>query len=181
MAISSAKLQKLIYFDGYKPEHFQPSQASDLTVRIWSNMGRAQKQGASWGDICTYNRQEMDEILVERSRTRSKRDSVSISEPVIEPAIVEPDIVIPVIVERAAPCAQPLPEIDFEPSKTTKPVIKKPRTQPSKRPLCMGCGKYCIHSKPPDSWNAADRKRYCCLGCRDSSGKKHADRCQKHQ
>jgi hypothetical protein len=178
MSLSGVKLHNLIYFDGYNPEHFEPSQTTELTVRIWSNMGRAQKQGASWGDICTYNRQEMDEVLIERSRRKSTPSPVSISEPV-ESVIVEAVIIKPVI-ERVAPSAPALPEIDFEPVKS-RPVIKKPHSQPSKRPLCMSCGNYCIHSKPPDSWNAADRKRYCCLGCRDSSGKKHADRCQKHK
>jgi hypothetical protein len=173
MSMSGSDLHKLIYFNGYKPDHFEPSPASDLTVRIWSNMGRAQKQGATWGDICTYNRQEMDEVLAARSRYRSTPILATIS-------IQEEAIVNQVVIERVAPSAPALPEIDFEPVKP-KPVIKKSHSQPSKRPLCMGCGNYCIHSKPPDSWNAADRKRYCCLGCRDSSGKKHADRCQKHK
>ena len=144
------------------------------TIRIWSNIGNAMKRGASWGDISVYNRQEMDEVLEERRR----RSSTVMPEPITIKIPIVPETII---IERETPCAAPLSEYE--------PFIEKPKTKPkpkpavfsSKRPLCMGCGKFCIHSKPPDSWNAADRKRYCCLGCRDSAGKKHADRCQKHE
>ena len=149
---------------------------SSQTIRIWNNMGIAMKKGAKWGDIAVYTREEMDEVLAAR------RPNVPKSKP--KPVVCMEQVIIEraapsgyILVESVAPTSAP-----FLPAKkqTLRAKLDKFLT-PSVRALCLGCGTYCVHSKPPDSWSASDRKRYCCIGCRDSSGKKHADRCQKHK
>lgn len=166
-------IQRLVYFDGYKqPEFIQEGP----TQRIWSNMGIAIKKGAKWGDFAVFNREELFEVLAERAA----RSGIK-SEPIkCEPKREESQV----IVERAAPCSVTTykEESPFVPVAKKEPLrAKLDKFLTPKRTLCVGCGTFCVHSKPPENWNAADRKRYCCLGCRDSAGKKHADRCQKHK
>jgi len=179
--MSSAYIQRLVYFDGYKqPEFIQEGP----TQRIWSNMGIAIKKGAKWGDFAVFNREELFEVLAERA-TRSKKPINC--EPIVPKAECLPQLVIecvPQVIERAAPSSvttykEESPFVPVAKKDTLRAKLDKFLTP--KRALCAGCGTYCVHSKPPENWNASDRKRYCCLGCRDSAGKKHADRCQKHK
>jgi hypothetical protein len=132
--------------------------------------------GLKWGDFAVFNREELFEVLAERAA----RSGIK-SEPIkCEPKREENQV----IVERAAPCSVTTykEESPFVPLAKKEPLrAKLDKFLTPKRTLCVGCGTFCVHSKPPENWNAADRKRYCCLGCRDSAGKKHADRCQKHK
>ena len=186
-------MSPLVHFDGW----VIPAKIEEgPTFRIWSNMGRAEKKGATWGDLAVYTRTELDEVLEERAKNALlfkplpreesiKAESVQAAAEQAE-SITAEETQEPIKVERV-PSAAISFETYQEPKNVRQPEQKQTLRQkldnfmkPS-RPLCLGCGKYCVNSKPPDSWNAADRKRYCCLGCRDSHGKKHADRCQKHK
>ena len=167
-------INSLVYFDGYKQPEFIPE---GPTNRIWSNLGIAIKKGATWGDLAVYSRSELEEVLAERS-SRSPL-----------PVIVAKSVQLTAVIERSAPLAvvsyekapDPAPFLAVTKKPTLRERLDKFSTPSVKRALCLGCSTFCVHSKPPDSWNASDKKRYCCLGCRDSSGKKHADRCQKHK
>lgn len=182
-----SNIRSLVHFDGWvmpnKIEH-------GVEFRIWNNMGIALKKGASWGDVSVYNRTEMEEVFEERRIAKERfksRPTIDEAVPVQEPVQV-PEVQVPEVVERAPSYIstfQDEPEYKPVPVKPS-PVKKQTLAQKLEkfvqtRPLCLGCGTYCVNSKPPDSWSAGDRKRYCCLGCRDTSGKKHADRCQKHK
>jgi hypothetical protein len=155
---------------------FQPDTNTALTVRIWSNMGQAIKKGASWGDLSVFTRIEMDDILA--ARQGRSVTSMPILTGTNEATYIERS-------EPSAPACEEseLPiqvkPIQAKPTSAKKTTAHKFSTTP--RPMCLGCRTFCIHSKPPESWSAGDRKRYCCLGCRDSTGKKHSDRCQKHK
>ena len=165
--MTPTEVKSLIFFDGYVYPAYIPQ---GLTHRMWANMERARMNGATWGDFAVYTRQEMDEILDQRGSKTALPIASSV------PISCE-------YIERAVPCAAPCNEQDVIPpkkaSKTLRDKLDKFLTPT--RALCLGCVTYCVNSKPPENWSAADRKRYCCLGCRDSSGKKHADRCQKHK
>jgi hypothetical protein len=179
-----SNIRSLVHFDGWvMPEKI----VHGIEFRIWNNMGIALKKGASWGDVSVYNRTEMDEVFEERRIAQERlkgRSTMDEAEPVQDAKVQEPELV-----ERAAPSYIST----FQDEPEYKPVPVKPSTVKKKtlaqklekfatnRPLCLGCRTYCVNSKPPDGWSAGDRKRYCCLGCRDTSGKKHADRCQKHK
>ena len=186
-----SNIRSLVHFDGWvmpnKIEH-------GVEFRIWNNIGIALKKGASWGDVSVYNRTEMEEVFEERRIAKERLkgrptidEAAPVQEPVQEP--VQVPLQVPEVVERTAPSYiytfQDEPEykpVPFKPSPVKKQTLaQKLEKFVQTRPLCLGCGTYCVNSKPPDSWSAGDRKRYCCLGCRDTSGKKHADRCQKHK
>jgi len=170
-------INSLVYFDGYKKPDFIPE---GPTQRIWSNMGIAIKKGATWGDFAVYSRTELDEVLAERS-TRSRLPMV-IAKSVQQSAVIEREAPSEVVSYDTTPVVAPDPMPFVMVKKPTlRERLDKFSTPSVKRALCLGCSTFCVHSKPPDSWNASDKKRYCCLGCRDSSGKKHADRCQKHK
>jgi hypothetical protein len=134
-------------------------------------------KGARWGDYSVYNRQELEEVLEERGPKAAMPIATSkpIPESYIERIPQEFKYTMPAIVSY---------EDEFKPAKS-KPNLRekldKFLTPKIDRPLCVGCGTFCIHSKPDDNWSAGDRKRYCCLECRDSKGKKHAHKCQKHK
>ena len=178
--MSSAYIRDLVNFDGYKTPDFIPE---GPTQRIWSNMGIAIKKGATWGDFAVYTREELFEVLEERA-ARSKK----LKNGDLVPTVSAPTVSVPIfqqVVERAAPSIvipykEEAPFVPVAKKETLRAKLDKFLTPKPVRALCLGCGKFCVHSKPPDNWNASDRKRYCCLGCRDSAGKKHADRCQKH-
>jgi hypothetical protein len=162
---------------------FQSDANTEMTVRIWSNMGRAMKKGASWGDLAVYDRIEMDEVLA----ARQNRGVIPVCP--VSSAITEP-----IYIERSAPCAPPcesekLPTqaMAIKPKQKQAMAIKSKQTQAKQtykhftRPVCIECFTFLVHSKPTDRWSTGDRKSYCCLGCRDSAGKKHSDQCQKHK
>jgi hypothetical protein len=193
--MSSRQIYSLVHFDGWvMPDRIEQGS----TYRAWTNMNKAVKKGALWGDFAVYTAQELYEALEDRANYRRMYKSDT-----KEPDTKEPDTKEPVleelvqVVERSEPSALTSFETYPEPEPVKEPVkeqFKQPRPQKQTlsqklekfvktppRPLCLGCGMYCVNSKPPDSWSAGDRKRYCCLDCRDARGKKHAPRCQKHK
>jgi hypothetical protein len=183
-----SNIRSLVHFDGWvMPEKI----VHGIEFRIWNNMGIALKKGASWGDVSVYNRTEMDEVFEERRIAQERlkgRSTMDEAEPVQLPQVQDAKVQEPELVERAAPSYiytfQDEPEykpVPVKPSVKKQTLAQKLEKFATNRPLCLGCGTYCVNSKPPDGWSAGDRKRYCCLGCRDTSGKKHADRCQKHK
>ena len=150
---------------------FQPDANTALTIRIWSNMGQAIKKGASWGDLSVFTRIEMDEILV--ARQGKNINPMPILSGTNEATYIERS-------EPSVPACEESEELPIQAKPThAKKTAHKFSTTP--RPMCLGCRTFWIHSKPPESWSAGDRKRYCCLGCRDTAGKNHSDRCQKHK
>lgn len=186
--MSPDEINSLVHFDGWViPDRIEKG----TTYRAWTNMNKAVKKGALWGDFAVYTAQELFEVLEERANYRRLYKS---KEPdTKEPVFKEPEIKEPVQLVERAPSAltsfETFPEPVKEPEQF-RPQVKPKQTLAQKldkfvktppRPLCLGCGMYCVNSKPPDSWNAGDRKRYCCLDCRDARGKKHAPRCQKHK
>lgn len=171
--MTPAELYALIHFDGYDMPKFIPN---GPTQRAWTNMNRAIIKGARWGDFAVYNRQELEEVLEERAKIPSKHVTTfePISEPYIEQVAPEITYTMPAIISYEDEFKQVKP-------KSLRQKLDKFLTTKNVRPLCLGCGVYYIHSKPPDNWSAGDRKRYCCLECRDSAGKKHANKCQKNK
>jgi len=196
--LSRANIYSLVHFDGWViPDRIEQG----ATYRAWNNMNKAVKKGALWGDFAVYTGpQELYEALEERAKYRqlykSNEPVQVIEEPKVvkEPTLEEPSFEPVQLVERAPSAltsfeTYPEPVKELVKEQFTQPRLQKQtlaqkldkfvKTPP--RPLCLGCGMYCVNSKPPDSWNASDRKRYCCLDCRDARGKKHAPRCQKHK
>jgi hypothetical protein len=172
--MTPSEIYALIHFDGYDMPKFIPN---GPTQRAWTNMNRAIIKGARWGDFAVYNRQELEEVLEERGPKMPM--PIATSTPILDSFIERSEPVItytmPAVVSYEA-------EFKTVKSKTNlREKLDKFLTPKNVRPLCLGCGMYCVHSKPPDNWSAGDRKRYCCLDCRDSGGKKHAHKCQKHK
>ena len=163
--MTPSELYALIHFDGYDTPKFIPN---GPTQRAWTNMNRANLKGARWGDFAVYNRQELEEVLDERGPKMPM--PIATSNPLIE----QTAYIMPEVISY---------QEEFKPvkPKTLREKLDKFLTPNTVRPLCVGCGTFCIHSKPSDNWSAGDRKRYCCLECRDSKGKKHAHKCQKHK